>query len=130
MKYGFKVDDYPFYPGIKANYCCADTLNAYVIGPNGDLYKCWNDIGNKERSVGNIKEPIKKYNKMYSDYPLWSPFNHEECINCNILPLCMGGCVYNGLKIGKPECEKWIYNLDDILKVRYDIHCKENANNE
>lgn len=130
MKYGFKVDDYPFYPGIKANYCCADTLNAYVIGPNGDLYKCWNDIGNKERSVGNIKEPIKKYNKMYSDYLLWSPFNHEECINCNILPLCMGGCVYNGLKMGKPECEKWIYNLDDILKVRYDIHCKENANNE
>lgn len=130
LKYGFKADDYPFYPGVKANYCCADTLSAYVVGPNGDLYKCWNDVGNKERVVGNIKEPIKKYNKIYSDYLLWSPFNHEECINCNILPLCMGGCVYNGLERGKPECEKWIYNLDDILKVRYDIFYKENTDNE
>lgn len=125
LKYGFEADDYPFYPGVKANYCCADTLNAYLVGPNGDLYKCWNDVGNKERAVGNIKEPIKKYNKMYSDYLLWSPFNHKKCINCNILPLCMGGCVYDGLEKGKPECEKWIYNLDDVLKVRYDIYCKK-----
>lgn len=126
LKYGFKADDYPFYPGVKANYCCSDTLNSYVVGPNGDLYKCWNDVGNSERAVGNIKEPIKKYNKMYLDYLLWSPFDHKECIDCNLLPLCMGGCVYNGLQMGKPECEKWVYNLKDILKVRYDIYCQEN----
>lgn len=125
LDYGFKADDYPFYPGIKENYCCVDTLSSYVVGPNGDLYKCWNDVGNKNRAVGNIKEPIKSYNKVYLDYLMWSPFDHKKCIECNLLPLCMGGCPYNGLAMGKPECEKWIYNLIDVLKIRYDIYCKK-----
>lgn len=127
LKYGFKAESYPFYPGVKSNYCCADTLSAYVVGPNGDLYKCWNDVGCSERSVGNIKEPVEKYNKVYLDYLLWSPFDSQECIECNLLPLCMGGCPHHGLKSKKPECEMWKYNLENSLKTRYDIYCNEIA---
>lgn len=90
LKYGFKAENYPYYPGVKANYCCADALNAYVVGPDGMLYKCWNDIGNAKRSVGNIKESQQKYNKLYLDYLMWSPFDYEKCRECSYLPLCMG----------------------------------------
>lgn len=31
-----------------------------------------------------------------------------------------GGCPYNGLKFKHdPECEKWKYNLIDVLKATY-----------
>lgn len=37
----------------------------------------------------------------------------------------MGGCPYDGLRLGEPECEKWIYNLKEVLKVRYNIDYNE-----
>jgi uncharacterized protein len=132
LKKGFNVSSYPYYPGTKANYCCADSRTAFVIDPEGNLYKCWNDIGNLKRSVGNIKENEKenknsKIPSLLFEYLLWSPFDNQECIGCEILPLCMGGCPYNGLKNKKVDCEKWKYGLTDILKTRYDIYCFEGA---
>ncbi|EKC67841.1 hypothetical protein OBE_05248, partial [human gut metagenome] len=29
--------------------------NSFVIDPLGDLYKCWDEIGIKEKSSGNVK---------------------------------------------------------------------------
>lgn len=122
---GFEVLDYPYYPGIKSNYCSADSINSFVVDHNGELYKCLNDIGNKNRSVGNIKNEVNKINELNIDYLMWSPFNYNECIKCNLLPLCMGGCPYLGLMSKKPECEKWKYNLLDILKARYDDYSNQ-----
>lgn len=52
---GYKVAGaYPFYPSVKANYCCADNVGAYVIDSEGYMYKCWNDVGNVDRAVGNV----------------------------------------------------------------------------
>ncbi|CDZ23316.1 radical SAM protein [[Clostridium] cellulosi] len=122
---GFDSDSYPYYPGVKANYCCADSTSAFVIDPKGNLYKCWNDVGNRERRVGNIKDIDQQGNNtrdimMNVNYLLWSPFDHKKCLECNILPICMGGCPYNGLKFKHdPECEKWKYNLIDVLKATY-----------
>lgn len=123
-KRGFNVQGYPYYPGIKANYCCADAIGAFVLDPDGYMYKCWNDVGNIERAVGDIRKVKDIPNEdMYMrnvNYVLWSPFDYQECIDCNLLPVCMGGCPYNGEKKGsKPDCEKWKYNLEDVLKLTY-----------
>lgn len=118
-KNGFVADDYPMYPMPKSNYCCADTMNSFVIDPQGYLYKCWNDIGNKKKSVGNIlcKETDYQQRDNLEKYILWTPFDFEECVSCKMLPICMGGCPYNGLyNLGKPECEKWKYSMDKVLK--------------
>jgi len=117
-KSGFNVDNYPNYPGTKTSYCCANNMNAIVIDPNGDIYKCWNDIGNASRKVGNVnnKENMLQFNSLHLKYIFWSPFEHEECMKCNILPICMGGCPYEGLLNNKPDCEKWKYNLENMLK--------------
>lgn len=121
---GFNVENYPYYPGIKANYCCADAVDSYVVDPNGYMYKCWNDVGNQLRAVGNVKtinEPTSE--KMFmrnADYLLWSPFNFKDCTECDILPICMGGCPYNGeMKGNQPDCEKWRYNIDEVIRLTY-----------
>ena len=113
---GFESSSYPHYPGTKANYCCADSISSFVIDPKGNMYKCWNDVGNVSKKVGNVVEKYDYFNVLHTEYLLWSPFEFEECKECNILPICMGGCPYEGQKQGKPDCEKWRYNLIDILK--------------
>lgn len=129
-KRGYEISGrYPFYPSIKANYCCADHVSAYVIDPEGYMYKCWNDVGNVKRAVGNvctIKEKVDdKMFAMNLDYILWSPFEHEECKECSILPICMGGCPYKGLTGKKPSCEKWVYSLEQTIISTYYQQCKE-----
>lgn len=118
-KYGFSCSTYPLYPGVKGNYCCADSAHSFVVDPNGYLYKCWNDIGNTDRSVGSIldSKSISSTQLMtLSDYMLWTPFDFKECRECALLPICMGGCPYNGLKRGhRPECEKWKYILKNSI---------------
>jgi uncharacterized protein len=127
---GFNIDRYPFYPGIKANYCCADAQNSFVLDPDGYMYKCWNDVGAVAKAVGDIKNRRDGSGRQMLmnniDYLFWSPFDFQQCRECNILPICMGGCPYNGLRNGdRPECEKWKYNLDSILKLAYERDKKQ-----
>lgn len=133
---GYKVAGrYPFYPSIKANYCCADQVGAFVIDAEGYMYKCWNDVGNVNRAVGNVtkikSEVDEKMQAMNTEYILWSPFDHEDCKECSILPICMGGCPYKGLMSKKPECEKWIYSLEKTIIESYyqndEEECVQNA---
>lgn len=131
---GFKAERYPYYPGIKANYCCADQINSFVIDPKGYMYKCWNNVGNKDMAVGNIKT-IKSLTdeKMIMNHVNWLtsvPFEHEECLECKLLPVCMGGCPYNLKRLGKPNCEKWKYNLEEILKYTYIYKTRNEKNKE
>lgn len=125
---GFNIDEegniLGFYPSAKSNYCGADNTGAFVLDPEGYMYKCWCDVGNQHSAVGNVlyrhNEPNEEMYMRNIDYLLWSPFNHEECLNCNLLPVCMGGCPYEGLKNGsKPQCENWKYNIKEVLKLTY-----------
>jgi uncharacterized protein len=130
---GFNAQSYPYYPGIKANYCCADSISAFVMDHEGYMYKCWNDVGNVDRAVGQVTKLKEQPNEdMYMrniNYIFWTPFDHEECIECELLPICMGGCPFNGANKGmKPDCEKWKYNLEEVLKLIY--LQKKNSNDE
>ena len=117
-KYNFTLfDDYPFYPLPKDNYCGADQINSFVIQPNGDIFKCWDDISAKP--IGNVKDGINNYKgKLFemSKWMLTSPFDDKECRKCKYLPICMGGCPYLRKRLGKHVCEKWKYGLKDTIK--------------
>lgn len=120
---GFKIEGYPDYPAILANYCCADSQSEFVIDPEGYMYKCWNDVGNATRAVGNVitaKSADAKMVMQNLEYLFWTPFEYEQCVQCNLLPICMGGCPYNGQRNGQPDCEKWKYNLEKTLVLTYE----------
>lgn len=104
------------YPYPKMNYCGADKINGLVIDPNGDVYKCWSDIGIADRRVGNIKDNDKIENQqLYCDYLLYDPTTDKNCSKCNVLPLCLGGCPHR--RITQIEvCESIKYNLENYIK--------------
>jgi len=112
---------YP-YPDIAAG-CGATAINFYVIGPEGELYKCWNHIGNKTKVVGSIFEPIH-LNSLYIKYLMESCATDQECLHCKVLPICQGGCIDLRIKLKEKEyqtkdCSRWKYYLEETLRDYY-----------
>ncbi len=112
----------PEYPDISSG-CGATSIHSYVIGPKGELYKCWNHLGEKSQIVGYIDKNID-LNPLYTQYLYESFENDEECKECKYLPICMGGCVDVMIKAKRGEmpskdCTKWKEYLEKQLKLYY-----------
>jgi len=107
-------------PSPLTSYCCAQSMNSYLIDPEGALYKCFNDVGISERSCGNIKSSVDPFNPNLFNFLNWNPFKNQSCQDCSILPLCMGGCPHRIVwrKLDQENnCESWKYNLDEMLEI-------------
>jgi uncharacterized protein len=90
-----------FYPGGNLDsICIANTHQGFVVGPEGELYKCWENVGRPEMIIGSI----------YLDNPITNPelqalycigsdaYSDPECRECNVLPICGGGCANKRLR--------------------------------
>lgn len=102
-------------PNSRTSFCGADRVCSFVISANGLLYKCWSDIGNPSRSVGNILNSINDINSTYLNYLLFDPTQVTPCKDCNVLPICMGGCPFQRIASGKQECSKYKFILNRCL---------------
>lgn len=127
-RHGFGYDKYP---SISSG-CGATTLNSYVVGPEGELYKCWNHIGHPENVVGDIFHQVTP-NSLYIDYLMESFDKDDECRECKYLPICMGGCVDIRVKAKRGEfdekdCSGWRFYLADALKEYYLAKIKSGSN--
>lgn len=89
------------YPRLSCGtHTCTD-CNAYVIDPEGCLYKCWADVGIKERSIGTLSTDVKDFNIVSQFMVATDKFSDEKCLKCSYLPVCHGGC--NLYRVGKIE---------------------------
>jgi len=108
-------------------FCGANTLSLYVIDAHGNILKCWCNLGRADNNkIGCIKEDgsilFTDY-KIFTKWMSWDPFDIEDCVNCKVLPLCMGGCMYyniieesDTIDIG---CSHRRHNIEEMLKVFY-----------
>lgn len=112
--------DVNYYPQYTHTYCSANCWNSYLIAPNGDLYKCFSDVGNIKRKIGDVKSGNLTNENILLEYILDSScFEDKQCVNCKSLPLCGGGCSYLRLQ-NKYEGTKHsictLYKDDAFLK--------------
>ncbi|MCC4771027.1 SPASM domain-containing protein [Methanosarcina sp. DH2] len=120
---GFETGRTSFYPRF-ARACDANRTNAFVLDPDGDMYKCWTEIGNKTASIGKIGD-LTQQNKEKGNHEIqwltWEPFEYSDCIECKMLPICMGGCAHHAMFInkGRPECKEWKYGLEHYVRSRF-----------
>lgn len=108
-------------------FCGANTLALHVIDPRANILKCWCNLGRADKNkVGYIN---KDGEVVYTDYQAlagwmdWNPFEIEDCLKCNVLPICMGGCMYHNL-MGETNaidmgCSHRRHNIEEILKLFY-----------
>ena len=125
---GFITSRYPRPFG--SGYCGAEGISALVVSPSGLVFKCWNQISGKENeAVGDlVRKDLKlpEFDLNLQKWLGWDIFEKTECLDCKILPICMGGCPYNAMKESdknRGHCQAWKYNLIDMLQLKYQMMC-------
>lgn len=103
----------PFFPEKQPRGCMMFSQNSYIIGPEGEIYKCWNDVSVPDKVIGNISD-MKLYNTtLLTRYMICSTPFSDKCKDCKIFPICDAGCGYYRYK---NLFENGIYNQCSALK--------------
>jgi len=74
-------------------YCNGYARNCLIVDPEANVYFCVGDIGIPEKRAGFLNEHgdlVLDSGSQYTGSP--NPFQIAQCAECNLLPLCMGGC--------------------------------------
>lgn len=126
IDHGFRVDFNRILRLSRTHYCAASQLESQVVAPDGYLYKCWTQTDDPRLSTGQLSSPTitRRQRQTKAEWLNWSPFDFSACRACQILPLCMGGCLYRGrvMNNGQPECDDILYGLEQLvlLCARYE----------
>lgn len=128
QKYGLIFSN--FYPTHRRG-CSVRNPNSIVIGPKGELYKCWNDVGNKDMIYGYLDGRITNESLLLKYLVASDPFDDKECKDCALLPICDGGCPYQRIKRDYEDktievCPLVKKNLKSFLYNHYKIKQKNN----
>jgi uncharacterized protein len=115
MQYGFAG---PSVPGPAGAPCTAVRANELILGSDGELYKCWESVGNPHQVIGNIRD-YRNLNGRLRRWLQYDPFADEECRSCPALPVCMGGCAHHGMDVLLHEnrCDTFRYNYAERIKL-------------
>jgi uncharacterized protein len=87
-----KVSGIPYPGGWNPGNCGAVKKNGWVIVPNGDLHKCWDEVNYPDRRVGSLLE-AQRSSAPNANLQRWLSWEFKgPCLQCSVLPLCVGGC--------------------------------------
>lgn len=117
LQNGFRIDRLP---QPMTTFCMSQLLSSFLIDPQGLLYKCFNHVGDESKAMGNITDEINFQHKNFMRLFRFDPFEETACRECNLLPVCMGGCparrADRGLT-GEQLCDSWKHNLEPMLEI-------------
>ena len=108
-------------PKILPSTCMIELNDDIVVNFDGTLHKCPGLIGREGFDVGDLKTGIKDYRKSHN-LEMWK---NQECLHCEYLPLCFGGCRYMKLlrdrRIDGVDCRKPYLDATLEALIRQDI---------
>ncbi|WP_426504286.1 radical SAM protein [Dactylosporangium sp. McL0621] len=90
-RYGLAAPNLPRPTGAP---CTAVRANELVVGSRGELYKCWDTVGEHREVVGHISDYANPNGRL-AKWLQYDPFSNDECRTCIALPVCMGGCAHH-----------------------------------
>lgn len=113
----------PFQIPPKTMPCPLRSAAAYVIGPEGDIYKCLEFLGDPSKKIGNIVDHEISLKKVAVLALSNDPFTDRECLECPIFPICGGGCPVDRMKRQENKnistCPYYKQYLPQVLKEVY-----------
>ncbi|MCK5116786.1 MAG: radical SAM protein [Candidatus Aegiribacteria sp.] len=107
-KLGFDTND-----AFRVNVCSREAMSSIRCSPDGYLYKCFSTFGDRKYSAGKLGENPAKLESALIELSKPAPLM-KQCLSCNILPLCRGGCQYMASQEHEGE-----YNHTNCEKDRY-----------
>jgi len=96
--------------------CTAVRANELVVGSAGELYKCWENVGDRREVIGHVRD-YERQNSRVRRWLAYDPFSDDECRNCIALPVCMGGCAHHAMDEIQHEnrCDSFRHNYRERL---------------
>ena len=113
-------------PYFTGTFCGSQNAHTYVVDELGNLYRCWEDCGNIERSFatvgnhGHFPVSCKMQNMTRYLDSAW-PADDPQCSACKILPVCMGGCPHRFMESGIRRCPAFKEDLDGYVLHQAEI---------
>jgi uncharacterized protein len=87
---------------------CPATKKEWAFGPDGTLYGCTATVGNPRYQLGRFYPNVERDEKAIGAWNGRSTFSIAECSDCNLAPMCGGGCgAIAAARTGspmKPDC--------------------------
>lgn len=112
---GIAIDIIP--KEIRSRGCVMQQMNSFIIGPGGELYKCWNDVNHNERVIGHIgSNKIENQGLYFHMMSETSAFSDDNCKDCLHFPVCSGGC-------------GWYRSMNIKKNAKYDLCLIQKDNN-
>lgn len=101
-------DKHVLYPDNNFNECAIRNHNSWAFGPDGSVYKCWENIGDVNNKIGFLDEngkiqitvPLRLAKYMYVADPLYD----KHCTSCTYLPICFGMCPNERILSEEGDC--------------------------
>lgn len=95
-----------------------------LIGPDGKIYKCFEELGDDSKAVGNINDEFCWANyTILSRYAIGiDHYSDSQCRKCSYLPICRGGCPiqrYNNIYKGRHNdcCTPYKGRIRDYIEI-------------
>lgn len=91
--------------GFRGAYCSAGIGN-FIFDPRGDIYTCWETVGEREERVGRF---IPRLALDVGALSLWQRRTTPKCLACKYVLLCGGGCAMSSRResgtVTAPSCD-------------------------
>jgi len=102
--------------------CVATSRSHEVIGPDGLLYKCPEDIGLPERAYGSVSAGAAVKLSSWIPWLTYDWLGDGKCARCPALAGCGGGCPHRRMfQPGQFEnihyCQGYLQDLEDRLRL-------------
>lgn len=124
LEYGFSMS---IQPSSKSIFCGLYGDSSFTIAPNGDVYKCWEHVGEEKHLMGKIDENgnISNVTFAYYDWMSRNPLETKDCRECSYLPACGGGCGSVSYERYGSYHAKGCFKVKGILEKQVNFKFKE-----
>ena len=122
----YGINALSMFPSRAISGCTLTRRNAYVVGPDGELYKCWNDVGIPELVIGNISSFTDWNMPLVAEGMVGASYLEEsDCEKCFYFPICDGGCpkkrMMNKRDGGNRDtCSYFKGHIENLLEMHYE----------
>jgi uncharacterized protein len=103
--------------------CAASGINRYMVSPEGLVYNCWHELGQRSLATGRITQSgVLRFDP--PNLLRWLQLDatmESTCSTCGYLPMCMGSCLYRNFQTAPRECSHLKYAMTDKLKLAVDM---------
>lgn len=110
------------YPLLQPFYCSSQT-GMFLLGPLGDLYTCWDHVGDPACRVGTYYPEVRMDESTLAAWRKRATYAIPECSHCKYALLCGGGCAYQALQkngtLMSPFCNNFGEMFTRFVPVAY-----------